>query len=191
MKKILAKSAIKGQKPHYMQFGIVIGLNPRGKSWSSHICGKISSSSHLLTGHLLTGWIGTLKKKALVMVVRLTGKFSSKRWCTLHGGQGINFLWREMTTSSKRLQTQECLIRWIPPPEGHVKVNVDGASGHNLGKAAARELIRDDIGRWLGGFSENMGVTSNISAKLWAILTRLKFAWDTRDARMSSWKRTR
>ncbi|CAL5386082.1 unnamed protein product [Camellia sinensis] len=49
-------------------------------------------------------------------------------------------------------------------------------NGNNLEKAAAGGLIRDDRGRWIAGFSKNIGVTSSssVAAELWAMSDGLK-----------------
>ena len=76
-----------------------------------------------------------------------------------------------------RVPKQECLIRWIPPPESVVKVNVDGASERNPGRAGIGGLIRGETGIWLGGFAESVGKASNIAAELWGILKGMQLAW--------------
>ena len=39
-------------------------------------------------------------------------------------------------------------------------------------------IIRDHWGKWIGGFSFNIGITYSIMAELWAIREGLKFAWN-------------
>ncbi|XP_057435371.1 uncharacterized protein LOC130728056 [Lotus japonicus] len=45
---------------------------------------------------------------------------------------------------------------WIKPDEGWLKVNVDGAVCHALG-ASCDGVVRDHEGRWVKGFSRNLG----------------------------------
>ena len=40
--------------------------------------------------------------------------------------------------------------RWIPPPAGLMKINVEAALAKNLGVVAAAALARDTAGRFLG-----------------------------------------
>ena len=54
----------------------------------------------------------------------------------------------------------------MPPIEGVVKINVNGASERNLGRAGVGGLIGDAAGIWLGGFAESIGETSNIAVEL-------------------------
>ncbi|PKI49381.1 hypothetical protein CRG98_030309 [Punica granatum] len=57
-------------------------------------------------------------------------------------------------------------------------LNTDGAAEGNPGKAGARGLIRDEHGKWLGGFAQNIGITTSVLAELWAVKTGLELAWD-------------
>ncbi|PKI40487.1 hypothetical protein CRG98_039123 [Punica granatum] len=63
-------------------------------------------------------------------------------------------------------------------PSGWIKVNTNGAAKGKPGMAGAGGLIRDDFGRWLGGFSQNIGITTSIAAELWAVKMGLELAWD-------------
>lgn len=53
--------------------------------------------------------------------------------------------------------------------EGWYKLNTDGASFGNPGKARERGIIRDKEGHWLKGFSRSIGFTSSIMVELWAL----------------------
>lgn len=44
-------------------------------------------------------------------------------------------------------------IRWVHTLTDCVKLNVDGPVNHSLLKAGAGEVLRDNNGTWLGGFS--------------------------------------
>lgn len=75
---------------------------------------------------------------------------------------------------------EPCLIRWEPPPDGWHKCNVDGSvvnSGRNAGCGGA---FWDSLGRWLGGFTRNLGLVPILMAELWGILIALQIAWDKR-----------
>jgi len=72
----------------------------------------------------------------------------------------------------------ESLIQWFPPPEGWVKLNVDGASKGNPGLAGAGGLLRGQYGNWIRGFALNLGICSSVKAELLALLHGLKLAKD-------------
>lgn len=48
-------------------------------------------------------------------------------------------------------RTRQIEIRWLPPPISFIKLNVDGASKGNPGRAAAGYVLRDHYGRWIVG----------------------------------------
>ena len=66
-------------------------------------------------------------------------------------------------------------MKWVPPPPGMVKVNVDGAAAR---RAAVVGVIRDELGNWMGGFVTKIGIADALRAELWSILHGLKLAWD-------------
>ena len=58
---------------------------------------------------------------------------------------------------------------WEKPTEGWRKLNTDGFSLGNIGRAGGGGLIRDEEGNWILGFSRQIGVTSSFIAELWAL----------------------
>ena len=48
-------------------------------------------------------------------------------------------------------------VRWNKPPHGWFKLNTDGASMGNPGKAGRGGLTRDSSGNWVKGFSRSLG----------------------------------
>lgn len=52
---------------------------------------------------------------------------------------------------------REIRVGWNSPAEGWVKCNVDGSSRNNDISAACGGIIRDINGRWLVGFSFDLG----------------------------------
>ncbi|PKI31543.1 hypothetical protein CRG98_048066, partial [Punica granatum] len=78
-------------------------------------------------------------------------------------------------TTSKRWVN----ISWIRPPEDFFKLNTDGSSRGNPGAAEASGLLRDADGRWIVGFSQNIGIAIVTMAELWGVLTGTEMAWKT------------
>ncbi|XP_057760081.1 uncharacterized protein LOC130980412 [Arachis stenosperma] len=68
------------------------------------------------------------------------------------------------------------LIRWIPPPESIIKINVDGLFYSHNNNAACGGVFRDQWGRFLKGFSCNLGSCSIMHAELWAVIKGLQIA---------------
>ena len=62
-----------------------------------------------------------------------------------------------------------CNISWNRPPTGWCKLNTDGASFGNLGKARGGGVIRDCEGGWMRGFARSIGFTTSIIAEFWAL----------------------
>ena len=69
-----------------------------------------------------------------------------------------------------------CNISWIRPPTGWCKLNTDGASLGNSGKAGGRGVIRDCEGRWMRGFARSIGFITSIMAEFWALRDGLLLA---------------
>ena len=57
-----------------------------------------------------------------------------------------------------------------------IMLNMDGSSLGNPGRAGAKGLLRDSSGKWISGFSLNLGITSNNVAELGAIRYGLQLA---------------
>ncbi|KAF7833342.1 non-LTR retroelement reverse transcriptase-like [Senna tora] len=84
--------------------------------------------------------------------------------------------------ATKIMQNQSCratkLIQWQRPPEGWVKVNVDGARRENDGTASCGGVVRSDHGEFFAGFMRKLGDCSVILAELWGIACGLEVVWD-------------
>ncbi|XP_073139125.1 uncharacterized protein [Henckelia pumila] len=61
------------------------------------------------------------------------------------------------------------IVRWLRPPPGSFKLNVDGSSRGNPGELFVGGVVRDSSGRVLAFFSEFIGLGSNVRAELWEI----------------------
>ena len=69
-------------------------------------------------------------------------------------------------------------VKWIPPLNNIIKVNVDGSSLSNPGRSGFGGLIRNNNGDWLLGFSGFCDITSCLAAELYAIFHGLRIAYD-------------
>ena len=78
--------------------------------------------------------------------------------------------------TNKRHVTRQ--VRWNPPPEDFIKINVDGSSFGNPGNAGFGGLLRNNRGNWIHGFSGSCGRATNLLAELSAIWKGLQLAWD-------------
>ena len=67
-------------------------------------------------------------------------------------------------------------VKWSKPLEQWFKLNTDGASSGNLGKAGGGGLIIDCNGKWIKGFSRSIGHASNFVVEFWALRDGLKLA---------------
>ena len=65
-------------------------------------------------------------------------------------------------------------VKWSKPLEQWFKLNTDGASSGNPGKAGGGGLIRDCNGKWIKGFSRSIGHASNFVVEFWALRDGLK-----------------
>lgn len=55
-------------------------------------------------------------------------------------------------------------------------MNFDRASKGNLGRAGGGGLICDHHGKWIKGFMRNIGHTTSVAAKFWALRDELMLA---------------
>ena len=69
-----------------------------------------------------------------------------------------------------------CSISWAKPPSDWCKLNTDGASIGNPGKAGGGGVLRDCEGRWMRGFVRSIGETTSIMAEFWALRDGLLLA---------------
>ena len=60
-------------------------------------------------------------------------------------------------------------VRWTKSLGGWHKLNTDGASCGNPGKAGGGGVIRDCHGDWVKGFSRSIGHTTSVVAEWWAL----------------------
>lgn len=65
-------------------------------------------------------------------------------------------------------------VKWDKPVPNWYKLNTDGASVGNPGKAGEGALIRNHEGGWVKGFSRAIGISSNVDAELWALRDGLR-----------------
>ena len=67
-----------------------------------------------------------------------------------------------------RKVNQRCFIQvsWTKPPKGWFKLNTNGASAGNPGKAGGGGLIRDTNGHWVKGYARSIGFTTSVIAEL-------------------------
>ncbi|XP_073051335.1 uncharacterized protein [Primulina eburnea] len=61
------------------------------------------------------------------------------------------------------------IVRWLRPPPGVFKLNVDGSSRGSPGDSSVGGVVRDSSGRVALSFSEFIGVGTNVRAELWAV----------------------
>ena len=67
-------------------------------------------------------------------------------------------------------------ICWRKPEQGWFKLNSDGASQGNPGKAGGGGLIWDHQGMWIKGYIRRIGVVSSFAAECWALRDGLLLA---------------
>ncbi|BFG20702.1 hypothetical protein CerSpe_069760 [Prunus speciosa] len=69
-------------------------------------------------------------------------------------------------------------LHWTAPKCGICKINTDGSRKTETGCIGAGGILRDSTGKWLNGFSVNLGIGTILEAELWGVFWGLKLAWD-------------
>ena len=69
-------------------------------------------------------------------------------------------------------------MRWERPQVGWACLNNDGAAIGNPGRAGCSGLIRNERGKWLGGFSRSVGCADSFMAELWGLRDGLTLCID-------------
>ena len=68
------------------------------------------------------------------------------------------------------------LLKWNKPNVGWHKLNIDGASMGNPGRAGGGGVIWDHRGSWVQGFARKICITTNVIAEFWALRDGLTMA---------------
>ena len=59
-------------------------------------------------------------------------------------------------------------VQWYAPLDNWFKLNSNGSSMGNLGRAGGGGLIRDSKGEWVSGYARAIRYTTSVAAELWA-----------------------
>lgn len=58
------------------------------------------------------------------------------------------------------------MIGWLRPKEGFLKLNMDGSYREDLAQASVGDLLRDEFGKWITRFMENLGQCASLMAEI-------------------------
>jgi len=70
-------------------------------------------------------------------------------------------------------------IKWKPPIESWIKLNIDGASKGNPGSVGGGGVFRGHSSKWIKEFSANFEHCTSVKTELLALLKSLWIAWDS------------
>ncbi|KAH9722166.1 RNase H domain-containing protein [Citrus sinensis] len=77
--------------------------------------------------------------------------------------------------AERKLNISVC---WMPPPTNWVKLNIEGSSSRAQGSAGAGGIVRDESGKWILGYSKNLGTSNSLASELWALYHGLNLVWE-------------
>ena len=77
---------------------------------------------------------------------------------------------------NKQRRLASIQVRWEKPPSNWFKLNTDGASCGNSGRAGGGGVLKDSVGEWVRGFARSIGSTTSIIAEFWALRDCLQLA---------------
>jgi ribonuclease HI len=100
----------------------------------------------------------------------------SKPWLTI--SEYVNtYTSMRAAEASVEIRTEEYNdISWKRPLHGWIALNTDGAAKQDSSRAGCGGVLRDEDGRWIQGFSKNLGSTTAYIAELWGIYEGLCMA---------------
>ncbi|CDP11300.1 unnamed protein product [Coffea canephora] len=101
---------------------------------------------------------------------------ASEVWMTRDDGELVHSDLLLRLTPRERMLPR--LVVWEKPPDGCVKLNVDGSSLGNPGSSGAGEVLRDSGGSVLRGFSSFLGSRTNMEAEALALLEGMLLSTD-------------
>lgn len=70
------------------------------------------------------------------------------------------------------------IAKWRPPPDGFLKLDVDGSYSQEHEVMGGGGVLRDHSGTWIAGFMSRKDAGTPFLAETWALLNGLVFAWD-------------
>ena len=83
-------------------------------------------------------------------------------------GKAVEFAYMRVN-GNQACNRRNIQVRWLKPPLSWYKLNSDGSSLGNPGRASGGGLIRNDKGEWIKGYVRNIGHTSSAAAELWPL----------------------
>ncbi|KAE8735934.1 hypothetical protein F3Y22_tig00000313pilonHSYRG00021 [Hibiscus syriacus] len=92
--------------------------------------------------------------------------WASSIGCSVESPAALLSAWNEISSQSFIWIFTPRAVRWVPPPHGFLKINMDGAMDKRWQKGGIGDLIRDSEGVVLGSFSEGVGPGPPIFAEL-------------------------
>lgn len=112
------------------------------------------------------------KNKNKVIFENTTPNPNLHKFC-VHQARKYYFCVNKTSMPSTKVAIQ---VRWNKLAAGWFKLNTDGASFGNPGKAGGGGIIRNSHGHWVKGFSRSIGYTTSIIAEWWALRDGLTLA---------------
>ncbi|KAF7815065.1 putative non-LTR retroelement reverse transcriptase [Senna tora] len=82
----------------------------------------------------------------------------------LEGLQQAGLL-KQISAGGNNLNT-DVWIKWTPPNNSIIKINVDGSRWDHSGGIACGGVFRDQHGRWMGGFAKKLGSGNSLLVEL-------------------------
>ncbi|CAI0444675.1 unnamed protein product [Linum tenue] len=105
---------------------------------------------------------------------------SQESWSKEKFWQAVIGLVSEINISTPPSNSSATTVRrisWQPPPDGWVKLNVDGSVKGDPPSSAIGGVARDPAGNWIAGFYTHVGHCSVLEAELKALRDGLSLIW--------------
>ncbi|ESR53983.1 hypothetical protein CICLE_v10021474mg [Citrus x clementina] len=156
---------------------VVVSKELYGKACGSHEKGDVNPANETMLSEPKQGQKSNSSDLFTRRSEKIKFKISSAR--PLSKGKLVNsMIDADCPPGFEKIHRPNSRICWMPPPTNWVKLNIEGSSSRAQGSAGAGGIVRDESGKWILGYSKNLGTSNSLASELWALYHGLNLVWE-------------